>query len=59
MHLFDLPLELLDQIFSDAVEDRTFKRVMRLRLVNRPSHTSHIDDILSTNTSHRQFQMLD
>ncbi|KAI1354835.1 ankyrin repeat-containing domain protein [Xylaria sp. FL0043] len=34
-HLFDLPLELLDQIFSDAVEDRTFKRVMRLRLVNR------------------------
>ncbi|TGJ86330.1 hypothetical protein E0Z10_g2413 [Xylaria hypoxylon] len=34
MHLFDLPLELLDQIFSDAVEDRTFKRVMRLRLVN-------------------------
>lgn len=37
MHLFDLPLELLDQIFSDAVEDRTFKRVMRLRLVNRQS----------------------
>ncbi len=35
MHLFDLPLELLDQIFSDAVEDRTFKRVMRLRLVSR------------------------
>ncbi|KAI1123552.1 ankyrin repeat-containing domain protein [Nemania abortiva] len=35
MHLFDLPLELLDQIFSDAVEERTFKRVMRLRLVNR------------------------
>ncbi|GAP88244.1 putative ankyrin repeat-containing protein [Rosellinia necatrix] len=35
MNLFDLPLELLDQIFSDAVEDRTFKRVMRLRLVNR------------------------
>ncbi|KAI0198150.1 ankyrin repeat-containing domain protein [Astrocystis sublimbata] len=35
MHLFDLPLELLDQIFSHAVEDRTFKRVMRLRLVNR------------------------
>ncbi|KAJ8126244.1 hypothetical protein O1611_g7394 [Lasiodiplodia mahajangana] len=35
MHLFDLPLELLDQIFSDAVDGRTFKRVMRLRLVNR------------------------
>ncbi|KAI1163437.1 ankyrin repeat-containing domain protein [Nemania serpens] len=35
LQLFDLPLELLDQIFSDAVEDRTFKRVMRLRLVNR------------------------
>ncbi|KAI1175618.1 ankyrin repeat-containing domain protein [Nemania sp. FL0916] len=35
MHLFDLPVELLDQIFADAVEDRTFKRVMRLRLVNR------------------------
>ncbi|KAI0407284.1 ankyrin repeat-containing domain protein [Xylaria palmicola] len=35
MHLFDLPLELLDQIFTDAVEDRTFKRVMRLRLVSR------------------------
>ncbi|KAI8626423.1 ankyrin repeat-containing domain protein [Xylariaceae sp. FL1651] len=35
MHLFDLPLELLDQIFADAVDDRTFKRVMRLRLVNR------------------------
>ncbi|KAI1733683.1 ankyrin repeat-containing domain protein [Xylaria scruposa] len=35
MHLFDLPLELLDQIFSDAIEDRTFKRVMRLRLVSR------------------------
>ncbi|KAI1265367.1 ankyrin [Xylariaceae sp. FL1019] len=35
MHLLDLPLELLDQIFSEAVEDRTFKRVMRLRLVNK------------------------
>lgn len=35
MNLFDLPLELLDQIFSDAIEERTFKRVMRLRLVNR------------------------
>ncbi|KAI1823499.1 ankyrin repeat-containing domain protein [Xylaria intraflava] len=34
MHLFDLPVELLDQIFLHAVEDRIFKRVMRLRLVN-------------------------
>ncbi|KAI2628168.1 ankyrin repeat-containing domain protein [Xylaria nigripes] len=34
MHIFDLPVELLDQIFLDAVEDRTFKRVMRLRLVS-------------------------
>ncbi|KAJ3564001.1 hypothetical protein NPX13_g7998 [Xylaria arbuscula] len=35
MHLLDLPLELLDQIFSYAVEDRIFKRAMRLRLVSR------------------------
>ncbi|KAI0395271.1 ankyrin [Xylariaceae sp. FL0594] len=35
MGLFDLPLELLEQIFSDAVGDRVFRRVMRLRLVNR------------------------
>ncbi|KAI1813436.1 ankyrin [Poronia punctata] len=35
MNLFDLPLELIDQIFSAAVEERAFKRVMRLRLVNR------------------------
>ncbi|KAI0515046.1 ankyrin repeat-containing domain protein [Xylaria bambusicola] len=35
MHLLDLPLELLDHIFSYAVEDRIFKRVMRLRLVSR------------------------
>ena len=39
MHLLDLPLELLDQIFAYAVEDRTFKRVMRLRLVSRQCHT--------------------
>ncbi|KAI1434064.1 ankyrin repeat-containing domain protein [Xylaria sp. CBS 124048] len=34
MQLFDLPIELLDQIFGYAVDDRIFKRVMRLRLVN-------------------------
>ncbi|KAI1326593.1 ankyrin [Xylariaceae sp. FL0255] len=35
MHLLDLPVELLDQIFLEAVDDRIFKRVMRLRTVNR------------------------
>ncbi|CAJ2505192.1 Uu.00g125860.m01.CDS01 [Anthostomella pinea] len=35
MGFFNLPLELIELIFLDAVKVRTFKRAMRLRLVNR------------------------
>lgn len=51
MHLLDLPVELLEQIFRDACESRGMKRGLRLRLVNRESliHTAHpttaIDEI--------------